>query len=376
MKILLFDMDGVLLQSLGYHIALQHTVEKVGRTIGCEHASLSEQHIAGFESHGMTCEWHSAALCTSYLFLQAKWHQPDLTYPISLQLDTPILLQDGLDPAPLFDALVEFPSGQQPQLHRAVSVMASVAANAGLPADEYAAIVAECENPSCSLTFRCFQEMVLGSQYYQQTYHLPSALDCQSYLSLYDRILISETSREELSGWLNSPDHYAAIITNRPSSQIPGTASTPEAELGAKLVGLQQLPLIGFGEVFWLSQQVGQESTGLNKPSPVHSLAALQAALGTSLPESMKRAYQIVQDPYYSEGWQQLAGADIYLFEDTITGVISLEKAYSVLTAAGIKPNIHKLGITDNCNKQTALKQWGAANFSDINLALKQVLDR
>ena len=374
MNILLFDMDGVLLRSLGYHIALQHMVKKVGHALGYQDAALTDEHIAGFESHGMTCEWHSGALTIAYLFMKAKMQQPTLRFPIALQPAPVSMFQDGLDISPLLDTLALFPSDQQPQLQRAVAVIAAVAAQAGLPPDEYAVMVAECENPSLSLTFRTFQEMVLGSENYQRTYHLPPVLDCPSYLNLYDQVLISDINRERLLRWQGTSGQYAAIVTNRPSSQIPGTPSTPEAELGAKLVGLEKLPLLAFGEIMWLSQQMGEESSGINKPSPIHTLAAMQAALGASLPESMMSAYRLLNEPHDVEEWEQLTNGEIYIFEDTIAGVISLEKARTALAEVGIKINIHKIGITENRTKKAALKKHGAEVFQDINQALGEIL--
>ena len=46
MKILLFDMDGVLLEPNGYHLALKETVRLVSRSMGFEDFLLSDQDIA------------------------------------------------------------------------------------------------------------------------------------------------------------------------------------------------------------------------------------------------------------------------------------------------------------------------------------------
>ena len=50
MKILLFDMDGVLLESRGYHLALQETVRIMAIALGFEDRTLSADDIATFEA--------------------------------------------------------------------------------------------------------------------------------------------------------------------------------------------------------------------------------------------------------------------------------------------------------------------------------------
>ena len=72
MKILLFDMDGVLLESHGYHLALQETVRYMAKVLGLEDLSLSDDDIATFEAGGITNEWDEAAISTA-LLLEAVW---------------------------------------------------------------------------------------------------------------------------------------------------------------------------------------------------------------------------------------------------------------------------------------------------------------
>ena len=65
MNLLLFDMDGVLLQPRGYHLALQRTVDIISRMMGFGEYLLSDEAIAQFEALGISSEWHSSALCTA-----------------------------------------------------------------------------------------------------------------------------------------------------------------------------------------------------------------------------------------------------------------------------------------------------------------------
>jgi hypothetical protein len=374
MKRLLFDMDGVLLQSLGYHRALQETVRLVGRAIGYPNAVLTDDHIATFESQGVTCEWYSAALIVAYLYMLAKQQNYRLTFPKNLRPISYIHDDGELYLSPLFSTLEKVPIEGRDQLGRAVEVIDKVALQSGKRDDEYPGIVRNSGNVKKSVTFRTFQELVLGSMKYQEAYGVQAILDTKSYLSLYDVPLIDAAHRLNILSWRKNAGNFAAILTNRPSRQIPGTPSTPEAEIGAELVGLQEIPILGFGEIFWLSQRLGVESTGLNKPHPLHTLAALQAAVGTSIKTSMIRANNLLNGQGHLDNWSYLDGAEVYIFEDTVAGLISLDRAKEKLSACGISINTKKYGISPNKIKQATLSAQGARIFDSINPALDDAL--
>ena len=50
MRILLFDLDGVLLEPRGYHRALRETVTLVGQWLGYRRVTLTPEDIELFES--------------------------------------------------------------------------------------------------------------------------------------------------------------------------------------------------------------------------------------------------------------------------------------------------------------------------------------
>ena len=83
MKIFLFDMDGVLLESLGYHRALQETVRLMSKALGFGNLTLSVDDIATFEAGGINNEWDEAAICTA-LLLEVAWKiDPKIVLPVS-----------------------------------------------------------------------------------------------------------------------------------------------------------------------------------------------------------------------------------------------------------------------------------------------------
>lgn len=374
MKIILFDMDGVLLHSLGYHRALQQTVKLVGEAMGYADIELTDEHIAAFESHGITCEWYSGAMCTAYLYIQAVNAGYNGPYPTHLT-DKPIFsLNHHLLPEPLFEALGAVPIEGHTQLERVIKAYQQISAGYDLHDDGFSAILQESENPNRSLTFRIFQELVLGSQQFQKTYSIPPVLDTESYLSIHDIPLITPAQRDALKHWLQSHGNHAAILTNRPSLQIPGTASTPEAEIGLRLVGLGDVPIIGFGEAKWLAEQIGTTGNRVSKPSPIHALGAMQAAVGVTADTSMRRANELVNGHGNVDDWIQFKDAEVYIFEDTVGGLISLKKAAENLKSNGVELIVHIAGISPSPLKQGPLISYGAQVFNGINQALEELI--
>ncbi len=160
-----------------------------------------------------------------------------------------------------------------------------------------------------SLTHCTFQELVLGSEVYSQTYQLPAVLNAQSYLQLYDLPLLQPESIASIRRWLEAPAQMAAIFTSRPSQALPGVFSTPEAEMGAALVGLENLPIIGLGSLLWLSQRRQAGPQAFVKPSPVHVLSALLLALGYPPQTCLEEAAALALDGTASPIWKDLEGA-------------------------------------------------------------------
>ena len=84
MKILLLDMDGVLLAPWGYHKALQETVKLVAQTLGFGNKTLSDEDIAAFEAVGITNEWDSSAISIALMLMEVWRHDPDVAYPSTI----------------------------------------------------------------------------------------------------------------------------------------------------------------------------------------------------------------------------------------------------------------------------------------------------
>ncbi len=375
-RLLLFDMDNVLLHPEGYRRALKDTVKGLSATLGYEPIDLQDEQIEEIEACGVTSEWEMSAIIGARLLLDTDrraGHHPSL--PDQLPLDPPI--EDGTPPPDVLGIFREISS-------RSASTSALDCASATLldqtpdasPSTAKAArdLLDHARTPR-TVTFRTIQELVLGSEAYERTYQLPATLGIDSYLERYDQSHLDVATRARLTAWLGTEGHGAAIFTNRPNAPPVGHEDTPEAEIGADLVGLGQLPIVGSGDMGWLAAHEKERMYAFLKPSPVHGLAALQCALGREKESALRSALRISRGGATDlDSWAELAGAQVILFEDSDRGMSSLLAAQSLLASAGLPFHLALKGIARNEVKRQALATIGSEVFPSLNEALLTVL--
>jgi hypothetical protein len=85
-----------------------------------------------------------------------------------------------------------------------------------------------------------------------------------------------------LREWLKLPNHKAGILTNRPSRSPDGYLSSPEAELGMALIGLEDLPYVGSGILAWFAVN--------NCQLPDHALTQTQSSPRADALTTLSRA--------------------------------------------------------------------------------------
>jgi hypothetical protein len=376
MKILLFDMDGVLLESGGYHHALQETVALVGRLLGYQGVKLTAQDIAAFEAAGVFSEWDSSAMCAA-LLLENLWAEhPALTLP-----PTPgtAALPAHDRPSPDFQAfartLTQLHLSHLRPLKRAERLLLDNSRSSSMrtPRQSRAiqAILNNARQIDGSLTHRIFQELVLGSPVFAETYGLLPCLDTESYLRQFDRPTLPDGVRTKLLQWLRHADHRGAIFTSRPSGAPDGGLGTPEAEIGAQGVGLDALPILGLGGLTWLSARRERDPDFFLKPSPVHALAALRLALGNPLMGALEVAAALVLDGQADPTWRTLGGAEVYAFEDGVAGLESVRTAQRTLAQIEVPIRIRLFGVAENSPKSQSLEAFGAIVFPTLSAALE-----
>lgn len=352
MEVLIFDMDGVLLEANGYHRALQKTVQLVANQLSLDDIQLSQDQIHTFESLGVSSEWHSSALCMAFLEIQ-----------LLAGIDSP-----SLDLSQLFSVLQTQPI-ILPARQRAEQALRAVCNDFSVNYDSVRPRIEESEDIKRSLTMNLFQELVLGSKAYQERYLKKPQLDTPSYLEIYDRQLISPSKADLITNWSENGGIGAAIMTNRPSIGLHGFGGSPEAELGRKLVGLEAVPLIGYGEISWLAARSQNDPDQLSKPNPCHALAAILLALG--LPKELSLTASLGNISSLDQTLiSKLQGKTITVFEDTPAGIRSVREAAGLISQLGYQLEVNAIGIAVSEIKKSSLESEGARVAKDINSAL------
>jgi len=360
-QILLFDLDGVLVQSGGYHASLREVVRLAGRALGFPKAELPASAIALFEAAGVTAEWDSSACCVALLQRSAWQVNPGCAWPNSPPL--PNCPSHDL-PAPDFEAfarrLLVCGDDGLPIPARLEAALSEGSRRDPLSqSGVLAGLVRSARDLKGSLTHQLIQEFNLGSARFAALYGLPPCLDTPSRLETEDRPALDDAGRRGLRGWLARTGHGAAVFTNRPSLPPDASFGVPEAEMGLQSAGLPELPVIGMGPLSWLSDKRGEGLQAFLKPSPVHALAALRLAAGDPVERAVDAAARLVLDGD-SHGWEVLDGARVWVFEDSARGMLSAIDAAGRLQAAGFEVHLTPIGVTDSPEKAEALSDLGA----------------
>jgi len=359
MEILIFDMDGVLIKTWGYHRALQETVRLAGISTGFGEVLLSDQQITHFEALGISSEWHSSALCMAVMVLEKQMgavREEKHSQSVTLNLDD------------LFEAIAA-QSMHDPALQRGLAAIEGLAAKSGVPADLAGRLVVESQSIQHSPTLNWFQELILGSENYTSIYQKKSQFQTASYVERYDERLLNEAYADKVLKWADGSGCGAAIMTNRPSRGPSGFSGMPDAEMGAHLVGLAALPLIGKGEILWLADHTGRQVEDFAKPTWKHAMAAILVASGWPLEESLKLIGKQPVD-WNTTILQHLHNSKVTVFEDTPGGMVAVQEAGELLNGMGLRVEVQKIGIAEEVVKQSALSAQGAALYPDINQAL------
>jgi phosphoglycolate phosphatase-like HAD superfamily hydrolase len=374
MRILLFDMDGVLIEPHAYHAALQRTVSLVGQALGIPELRLQAKDITAFEAAGVASEWDTAAICAA-LSLAHAWTvdpqrrlagEPPQNPPPPLRLDPPDFQAFAvrLDRAGLRESR---PLARVARLLQEDG--ASFSLEQWLMLQEIMKTARRIEG---SFTHRLFQEMILGSRVFADTYGLRPSLECESFLLAYDRPTLAEDERQALLAWSQASGNWMAIFTGRPSLAPGSHFGVPEAEMGARLAGLEGAPIAALGGLSWLSWRLNRDAETFLKPNPVHALVALGLAQGREMAECLEGAAALVSQGGWQADWGPLQGAQVLVFEDTAGGLASVAAAQKLLANIGVMVEVHFYGIARERPKRRALRACGAQVFPTLVEALRQ----
>jgi hypothetical protein len=365
LTIVLSDMDGVLLRPLGYHTSLRTSVQRIGAALGAPNTRLSPDQIAKLEALSVTNEWDSLAICTALTLLHL-W-----------QIDGSIRL-DGLSPRtaivsedpPTFDPFLDrFNNvGDEPGKSAYDQLTETHPWLDQAQQDHLHDILHHAREIYNSPTLPAYQETVLGSETFQTTYGLAPQLEIESFLLKYDQPVMDEAHFSAFRAWLDNPNHLAGIMTNRPSACPPAFLSSPEAELGAQGIGLQDLPILGSGMLGWFaSTQFGLPNYTFFKPHPLHALGLMQLILGEPPESALRKGVDLSEGKGQRSDWSTVNGARLVVFEDAAKGLTCALAARDALAKIDVVVDLELVGVTTNLHKTDALAPLADCIIPDIN---------
>lgn len=366
-RIILLDVDGVLVQPEGYRAALRATVKYFIEP----QIDIQEEMLTELEKRGISSEWDMSPLLLASYWTDILSRQPIYNLPSEVSSAAiEINRQRKVDvPAHLF--IPEFPlvGGQYP---------AETAFDAGcfasIPYDLRRNLLTETRSVHRSHTMRIFQHFTLGSQQFTETYNMPAEFETESFLLMHDISNINAEIRARLC----QSDYYLAAFTSRPSrppSEIRESSLgyAPEAELALELSGLSNIPLIAFGKLEYLASQYGLDPAILVKPSPVQALAAVLAAWTGEEWTALQAANHWRETGSLNGMFDQLPKTfELIVVEDTMGGIHSVRSAGEILKKAGLDVKVRAIGLTSgNSAKAFAFEHAGVHYFQDWQSLIK-----
>jgi hypothetical protein len=390
--VILFDVDGVLVQPAGYRAAVQATVNYFCTQMGLEDLAPDVDTIAIFEAQGITCEWDMVPLLLAMVFDTAgrqigqpyTWSSveaaiedirrrglaaPQMDYPPAIRaLGRYVRVGEAPADSILAASRIEQDGGPFPRL-----------AGQGVLSQ----LLSHTRRPQQSLTTQVFTTFSLGDSVYASAMRMPALFQCQSALEVYDRPLLDTKTAQQINALQRSGRLHVAAYTARPS--IPDHAEdallavfAPEAEMALRQVGLSGAVIVGSGQMGAAALQLGENEDRLIKPAPYHALAAAAAALAgerTAALEWAKAVFRWVEQggrtPERKTGSGDLpASLTLHIFEDSPSGIRGGKAAAELLSRLGVEVDLYLWGVTAHPDKTAALKQAGAVVYADINQAL------
>jgi hypothetical protein len=409
-NILLFDVDGVLIEDGGYYAALIKTLDYFNRLLGAGPIVFGASDRDHFQSRGYVNEWDLCPLCAGILLLETLARQPDRL----------------LAPAPFEDFLRQLRGASVPQLaevaqpyleqidraqgkpvERARDVLLNALAKLSLREDTRTAtesllreMFSQTHDVDRAPVTQIFQEFVIGSQLYAESYHLPPRFTEPSVLITEDRSLISVESTQKLAEWARADRAQVCVYTARPSlppADDPDHSAhvgySPEAELGMQLLDMHY-PLIATGRVQWLAAKVNVPFESVTKPAPIQALAAIGAAITHEEANSLLAAHALMSrgeligplaalrpdrwantssNSQERTGPPVRSGIHVWIVEDGILGMQATHGAIDLLRRSGLDVQAHAIGIAAGGPKADALSPLSEIVLPDVNAAITYI---
>ncbi len=397
--ILLFDVDGVLIQNLAYRAALRQMVAYFSRRLGLGEIVLSDSDIDVYESQSITVEWDSGAISVAALLVERLKVEDRANRGTSAATLPPRPLEssgqgfwealDALGARPVMIDPPDFsafarrvgeatPPGGLPA-HAALSLLL----NEGETQHAVSLLrqlLSNCYDIDRAPAMQLFQNYVLGHAQYARYYGLAPHVETEPLLEKLDRTNLQPDMRDRLLARRSTGDAFPVIYTARPSLGPIELAAqprgyTPEAEIAGRQSGLETVPVMGFGKVAWLAQQVGLAGADLVKPSPVESIAAIATARTGLEIESLKAALAVARGDHLRYPLTACAHETVHVFEDSASSLRAVTRAVEMLNRQGLGLRLVCHGIAPaDSPKRASLEKVADVVHADVNEGLASVL--
>ncbi len=375
-KILLFDVDGVLVDPIAYRQGIIAVLKELLPTLsnGLQPPLPDEADIATFEASGVHDVWDITNIIFALWIVRATQSQSVAKEDYQKLAITLASISDGIHP-PLA-ALEMF-----------CEEIASASINAHTKDEclvKLKSFLLETRSAYGSVGTRLFQNIILGSSEFEKTYGLKSEFSGPSLMTSVDRALINRDSVAKLKNLQKSAVYKVGVYTARPSHP-PSDCDTslkgysPEAELALSICGMADFPLVAMGMMDWLADRKGDRSENLTKPNVTQACAALLASVaGQSKCDVIEEAYNLDKLGKHPDNTALFRvkenNIQVYVFEDTISGIKPMIELGERLRHFNYKISIIPLGITSDSNKKASLTQLCDQVFPDVNEALETVI--
>jgi hypothetical protein len=368
-KVILLDIDGVLVYPGGYRAALRATLDHFIDP----HFVVDEETLVGLERRGISSEWDMAPLLLASYWTDILTRQPLKNLPADVQSAAiEVNLQRKIDaPTDLSIPGFALVPGQYP-----AETAFQTGSFQSIPYVLRKNLLTDTRDIHKSHTMRIFQHFTLGSEKFKRTYNLPVDFDTESFLLTHDRSNIDAEIRRRL----RQSDHRLAAFTTRPSSPpldigVSQTGYAPEAELALELVCLPDIPLIAYGKLVYLANQRGLDAATMLKPSPVQALAAIAAAFTGDEWNAVQAAVDWQTSGRLNGIFSNLPESfELIVVEDTLGGITSTLKAGRILQESGKDVTIRAFGLAfGSPTKAAAFEQAGIPVFDSWGSLMDQI---
>lgn len=397
--IILFDIDGVLIEHLAYKAGVQATTAYFAKRLGLEVAPPSRADIDVFESQSVTIEWDECGIIAALLVLERLRTDAASPQRRSAPVDLPADFWAALERLAPEHASTIGPldyggiarrvgaaaraSGELPA-RAALSLLSSDLQAQNLPVATGQALLegllGTIYDIDRSPGMQVFQNYVLGDKDYARYYGLAPHVTGEALLEQLDRPLLAPELRDEVLARRAAGDVHPVIYTARPSL-APREAGafvrgyTPESEIASRQVGLEAVPVMGYGKVDWVARRMGRTGSSIVKPSPVHAMACIAAAVTGQEVEAIEAAVAVEQGQPLRPPLAGCRGQAVHVFEDSASSLRAVKQAVELLNRHGLELALTCHGIAPQGSpKQATLSEVADRVHAELNRGLREVL--